>query len=384
MINNEIDIIIQKFLNNKATQEEIEILGKWVKTNKSNFRKQIELHYLVTGIFKKEKVEQLKKDLIQEIFGQIKVMHKRRLRLRIFRYAAIFIGIVSLGFFYYTQINKVVDPTQQEITITLEDGSSKEILEYNASSLVSETSTYVAKQEGTKIIYNKISVKNQELKSLVYNTLDVPYGKKFQIVLSDGTEVYLNSGSSLTYPVAFYDNGPRKVDLKGEAYFTVKSDSLRPFFVGTEFIDTKVLGTEFNITNYKDDEYTKVVLVQGSLSVIKSNNSDKISIVLTPNQLASYSFSDKNLEVENVDISSYIAWKDGIMLFKNEDFYHITKKLERHYDIEIEIVGMEVGNGRYTGRFKTETIEEVLMAFQRIKGFDYSINENKITINPKN
>jgi len=380
----EIEIIIHKFLVNAATQEDIKLLTKWVKDNKYAFHQQVELQYLITGAVEKEKAERLKKDLIEN-FEQLKIKNRRKRTFQIVRYAAIFIGVVTLCISYYFQNNKIVEPTQQEITITLGDGTSKEILKTDTSGLVSSTSTYVAKQEGTKITYNKIAVKNNaELKPLVYNTLKVPYGKKFQVVLSDGTEVYVNSGSSITYPVAFYNEGPRKVVLKGEAYFIVKSDSLRPFSVGIGSIETRVLGTEFNISNYEDNEHATVVLVEGSLSVNKSKNLDAESIVLTPNQMVSYSFLDKNLTVQNVDVSSYIAWKDGILLFRNEDFYRITKKLERHYNMEIEIHDVEVGKERYTGRFRTETIDEVLQAFQRIKEFQYSNNNNKISINPKN
>jgi len=104
---------------------------------------------------------------------------------------------------------------------------------------------------------------------------------------------------------------------------------------------------------------------------------------MRPNQLVSYSHANKELSQSNVDVGNYVAWKDGILLFKNEDFYHIAKKLERHYDLSIVIKDIQVSKERYTGRFKTETIEEVLQAFQRIKSFDYSINDNNIKITPK-
>lgn len=379
-----IDIILQKFFDNTATKKEKIILSKWAKENKPLFQQQIELNFLIKRVFKKEKSKQLKDELI-EICGKVEMKKPKRHKPQYYKYAAIFIGLISLGFYYYSQDNKIIESTDPEITITFGDGSSKQILETESSALVSSTSTHVAKQEGTKIIYKKVTVKNQEKKPLVFNTLNVPYGKKFQIELSDGTEVYLNSGSSLTYPVAFYDQGSRNVTLKGEAYFHVKSDVLRPFYVKTKHLSTQVLGTEFNISNYDEDEQTKVVLVKGSLSVKKSANKDSEATLLTPNQMASYSISDSKLSVKNVDVSSYIAWKDGILLFKNEDFFHITKKLERHFDLEIKISDIKVGRERYTGRFETETIEEVLQAFQLIKEFNYNINnENKININLKN
>ncbi|GMN08173.1 hypothetical protein MTsPCn5_35620 [Croceitalea sp. MTPC5] len=288
-----------------------------------------------------------------------------------------------LGIYAYEQRSPEVI-LEKEATITFEDGSKKETLNDKATGIVSTTNAYVVEQEGTKITYKKVASNQKKVNRLVFNTLDVPYGKKFQLLLSDGTEVYLNSGSSITYPVIFYDEGPRNVVLRGEAYFTVASDSLRPFTVSTQLLDAKVLGTEFNISSYRDDEHIQVVLIEGSLSVGRNNSIGSGDVILKPNQLASYSYSDDELSTANIDVSSYIAWKNGILLFKNEDFYHIAKKLERHYDVKIEIKDMQVSKERYTGRFKTETIEEILQAFQRIKSFDYNIENNNIKINLKN
>lgn len=375
--------IVHKFLSNTATTEEIEFLTKWVNNNKASFQEEIKLHHLVTGLFEEEKAERLKRDLLDNI-EQFEIRERRSRRFKVLKYAAVFIVIITVGTLFYLGGIADKDLPKKQITVTLGDGSTKEILEAKTSEVISSSGTYVAEQEGSKIIYKKKSAKTlKNLGPLVYNTLEVPYGKKFQIVLSDGTEVYLNSGSSLTYPVAFHDEGPRNVVLRGEAYFTVNSDSLRPFSVDAGLLGTKVLGTEFNISNYADDEYAKVVLVEGSVAVNEGGNPDRRAMVLKPHQMASYSLSGANLTVSDVDVSSHIAWKDGILLFKNEDFYRITKKLERHYDIEINIKDVEVGQERYTGRFKTETIDEVLQAFQRIKEFEYSISKNKIEINPK-
>ncbi|HDZ07436.1 FecR domain-containing protein [Maribacter sp.] len=383
MKNKKIEIILHKFLNSTATLDEIATLAKWVEKNKSSFQEEVELHHLITGAGDGQSPEHLKNNLIAA-FDQARLAAGRaKKRNLLLRYAAIFIGFATLGIYTYLQTGNSVAAIEKEVTITLDDGSTKKTLNGGPSRIVVRSGAYVVNQEGTKITYKKAASNQKETRQLVYNTMDVPYGKKFQLVLSDGTEVYLNSGSSLTYPVAFYDQGPRNVVLRGEAYFTVTSDSLRPFTVSTQNIDAKVLGTEFNISSYQDDEHMKVVLVEGSLSVGQSNTSNPSALLLKPNQLVSYSYFNKELSKENVDVSSYIAWKDGVLLFKNEDFYYIAKKLERHYDVKIEIKDTQLSKERYTGRFKTETIEEILKAFQRIKGFDYTINEKRIKINPK-
>ena len=377
-----IGTIIHKFLNNSASLEEIDFLTKWVEKNKSGFEEEIQLHHLITGALEEENAERLKKDLLSAFD---KVEHDKRPKKRnlFLRYAAIFIGFITLGVYLYLQADPKSDTLVKEATITFGDGATKETLNDRAAKIISISDSYIVEQEGTKITYRGTTPDKKELSQLVYNTLDVPYGKKFQLVLSDGTEVYLNSGSSLTYPVTFYDQGPRNVVLRGEAYFTVTSDSLRPFTVNTQFVDAKVLGTEFNISSYEEDEDLKVVLVEGSLSVSQNSTPVSDALMMRPNQLVSYSHANKELSQSNVDVGNYVAWKDGILLFKNEDFYHIAKKLERHYDLSIVIKDIQVSKERYTGRFKTETIEEVLQAFQRIKSFDYSINDNNIKITPK-
>lgn len=383
MKNKKIEIIIHKFLANTATLDEIDILAKWVDKNKSSFQEEVELHHLITGAGEEESTEHLKKNLISAFNHTRLVAGKVKKRNLLLRYAAIFVGVLMLGIYAYEQRSPEVI-LEKEATITFEDGSKKETLNDKATGIVSTTNAYVVEQEGTKITYKKVASNQKKVNRLVFNTLDVPYGKKFQLLLSDGTEVYLNSGSSITYPVIFYDEGPRNVVLRGEAYFTVASDSLRPFTVSTQLLDAKVLGTEFNISSYRDDEHIQVVLIEGSLSVGRNNSIGSGDVILKPNQLASYSYSDDELSTANIDVSSYIAWKNGILLFKNEDFYHIAKKLERHYDVKIEIKDMQVSKERYTGRFKTETIEEILQAFQRIKSFDYNIENNNIKINLKN
>jgi len=377
-----IEIILHKFLDNTATPYEIDILIQWVEKNKSRFQEEVELHHLITGGAEKVKMERFKKDLMSAFdnFNGDRRPKKWKLPLR---YAAIFVGFIMLGIYVYLQSDPKVKIIENGATITLEEGSTKRTLSDTSSEMVSQSDAYVVQQVGTRIIYKKSDAKGKKPAESLYNTLNVPYGKKFQVELSDGTEVYLNSGSSLTYPVIFNDKGGRNVVLKGEAYFTVTSDSLRPFSVGTQSVSAKVLGTEFNISSYQDDDESKVVLIEGSLSVSPKNTPDTSTLLLEPNQLVSYSYSDKKLSKKNVDVTSYIAWKEGILLFKNEDFYHIAKKLERHYNLKIEIKDMKLSEERYTGRFKTETIEEILLAFQRIKDFEYSIQENIVTINPK-
>ncbi|WP_185967776.1 FecR family protein [Formosa sediminum] len=360
-----------------ASPEEIQVLSAWIKENPSAYKDYVELHYLITRDKNKDEAKLFKTELLSKFDNLFNLKKKNRGWLK---YAAIFITVLaSSAYFFLKQANSNTK-IQEEITITLGNGT-QEVLNTNTSSIISSSDTYVAEQDRTKITYKAQNIdRNDKKQSLVYNTVNVPYGKKFEVVLSDGTEVYLNSGSSFTFPTAFYSTGERHVELTGEAYFSVKSDSLRPFMVKSKDIVTQVLGTEFNFSSYPNDDVTHVVLVEGRVEVSQTDNPDVDAIVLKPNQKAFYKASNSEIKIKDVDVSRYISWKDGVLYFKNETFYHIAKKLERHYSVSIEIKDETLKTERFTGRFKTETIEEVLQGFQRLKDFEYDLEHEKIIL----
>jgi len=381
MKNKNISKIIANFLENRATPEDIKKLTKWAKRNPSSYKDYVEVHYLLTRDMDNGKTETFKKELLSKL-NNLKEPKKKH-KITWFKYAAIFVGVLACASYLFLQTSDIDKSVNNDVTITFNNGA-KEILNEKNSSLISNSDKYIAKQEGTKITYNKQEIdKNDSTEPLVYNTVNVPYGKKFEVVLSDGTEVFLNSGSTFTYPIAFYSKGERKVVLTGEAYFSVKSDSLRPFIVKSKELKTKVLGTQFNFSCYPDDEIAHVVLVEGRVAVKELGKPESSFVFLKPNQKVCYSNSKKGLEIKNVDVSKYVSWKEGVLFFKNEDFFHITKKLERHYSVKIEIKEGSLKTGKFTGRFKTESIEEVLEGFQRIKKFEYTLKDQKIILTQK-
>lgn len=165
-----------------------------------------------------------------------------------------------------------------------------------------------------------------------YNTLIVPYGRRAKITMEDGTEVWLNAGSRMVYPVAF-DGKNREVFLEGEAYFDVTQRAGHPFFVYTSQLKTAVLGTAFNISAYADDAEQTVVLIQGSVKV--HANIGASEQLLTPGYKAGYSVIDHNVSKEHVNTLMYTAWKDGRLLFDRAPLQHILKKLSRYFNIRI-------------------------------------------------
>lgn len=229
----------------------------------------------------------------------------------------------------------------------------------------------------------------------------VGYGSKSTVELPDGSIVSINSGSSLSCDPDF-EKGKRIVTLNGEAYFEVKHDTLHPFFVKTKDITVKVLGTKFNVKSYADEISTETTLVTGKVEILTNgryNDKGSKPIFLAPNQKAIYTRGSNQITVNNADekessvnvpekltikqkVKTEIetSWKNNILVFNSEPFSEIATKLERWYNVEIDMKNSSIAPVVFSGKFDKEDIREVLRALSMIEPFKYEINKNKITI----
>lgn len=238
------------------------------------------------------------------------------------------------------------------------------------------------------------------------NEVEVAYGSRSLIKLSDGSVVKLNSGSKLTYPEVF-DKDNRCVYLQGEAHFDVKSDASRPFYVTASEIVIKVTGTSFNVKSYPESNVIETILLSGSLEIFeKKQNGNSLDLsgeplVLKPNQEAVYIRNPEKIThddrmkysidagttvqpvltmLEETDIHTRIAWNEDKLIFKNERFEDLAVRLERWFNVRITISSQELRNERFTGTFEKETIEQVLEALKIAESFEYTIVKNEIMI----
>lgn len=310
--------------------------------------------------------------------------HKNK-RNNYLKYAAVFVGIlISTSLYFYNNI--LLDNNQiiNEVTLQQDNGSMETIKENDLfKEIKNENGVVLGVQKKNKIVYKNEKDSLAKTK-LSINTLKVPYGKKFQLVLSDGTIVHVNAGSTLKFPTQFISGRVREVELSGEAYFEVTRNEKDPFIVSTNGIKTEVFGTKFNVSSYANDPFSEVVLVEGSVGVFKDKKrfDKKNDTFLKPNQKASLLKSNKDLAISEVKTENYIAWVDGVLLFKNESFENIMKKLERAYDKKIIINYQKIKTEKFTGRFDIEGIEDVLKTFKSNTFFNFNIKENEIIINP--
>ena len=208
----------------------------------------------------------------------------------------------------------------------------------------------------------------------------MPYGKNFELVLSDSSHIYLNAGSTLRFPVQFLPDQPRDVYLDGEAYFVVASDKERPFTVVTDKMNTRVYGTRFNVTSYKNEGNTYTVLEEGSVGVYPPEADESAPVKIVPGQRAV--MENGNIVVEEVRVEKYMAWTRGELYFRNDTFALILKKLERHFNVSINSSYPGLDQMEFIGTFKGQTLDEILSAFQEYTPFQYKREGNNITIAP--
>ena len=374
--------LIIKYLNRQATLLERNELDKWLENhnNYKIFKGYIKINYLIDLNMDMFDANDSKNELLELIDKE-----KRQFRLRkyigVMKYAAIAIIFLGIGYFYqqgyFTKNTEIINPIEN-ITLQLENGNIQMLNEDGSSKIVDMHGNIVGVQEGGQLAYDN----NTQIEKLVYNTLNVPYGKRFKIKLSDGTVVTLNAGTSLKYPVKFIDGGNRQVFLNGEAFFNVAKDAQHPFIVNANEVDVRVLGTQFNLTSYPEDQHINTVLVEGSVSLYdKSETYDpNKAIFLKPGFKASWEKSTNQIAIEKADIETATAWIDGKIVFKHMPFDNIIKKLERNYNIEIINNNRDLGKDLITASFDVETIEEVFEVINEIHPIDYKIEINKITI----
>lgn len=198
-------------------------------------------------------------------------------------------------------------------------------------------------------------------KSATINQIIVPFGRRHEITLSDGTRVHLNSGSRLVFPAEFSDS-KREVYLKGEGYFEVFKDKEKPFIVRTNFVNIKVLGTVFNISAYDDEEVATTVLVEGKVVVSQKNKHLGFTEKnLDPGQGCFYSSSTFTSEIKEVHLFEYTSWKDGMFYFTDKPLSSVVSRVEKYYNQKIHIDGEALPNTLISGKLVlSENIDEVM------------------------
>lgn len=201
------------------------------------------------------------------------------------------------------------------------------------------------------------------------NVYSVPLGSRSKILLFDGTEVHLNSGSTLTYPNEFVGD-VRRITLSGEGFFKVKSDKKHPFIVKTADFEIEATGTRFNVCTYDNDPFSTTTLAEGAVSVRIKNSNQIFNI--QPGEKFRLNRVENTYNQSKTDVESELAWKDGEFIFKSIPFPELVQRLERWYDVKLLWSGKKLESFSYTGRFKNqETVWQVLDALKLTTPISY-------------
>ncbi len=216
--------------------------------------------------------------------------------------------------------------------------------------------------------------------SLVFNTLIVPKGGEYSLELPDGTVVWVNSESSLRFPEKFTSNR-REVFLEGEAYFEVKKDANRPFYVHTEAGKVRVLGTAFNVCAYSNDRFWQTTLVEGSVMI----NQEEKEVLLKPNEQYQIDVRTGKAGLREVLPELYTSWRDGKFYFKAYTFEELVEKLERWYDFKMFYMNEEIKTRRFSGVVnKYQPLEEMFKFLQMTSDVQFNVKGNVVTASLKN
>ena len=383
-INKEFEDLIIGYINQTSTIEDLKTIIEKLKQpkNVSLFKEYIKINYYSIYIMNQSDTESIIKELKSRISKEETKANRPYILLNTIKYAAVFCLIFGLG--YYSSINsesldepQKIIPKSNDIVLTSDD--SKVVLEKDDNK--TDDKKIISKinliQKSDQLIYDN----NIDIKELVYHSLKVPYGKRFNIVFSDGSKAYLNSGSVIRYPVKFIEDKKREVFLEGEAFFDVAENKNELFIVNSNGINVEVYGTKFNVRNYSEDFNSDIVLVEGSVGI---NNSEVSELtMLKPGFKGSVDKENFRVKTSKVNTKIYTSWIDGEVIFRNETFSQILKKLERLYNVTIINNKNESLDELFNAAInvENENIEQVLEYFNKIYNIEYQIFNNKIIIN---
>lgn len=336
----EIQELLFKYNEGKCTEAEKALIETWYNRHKAALAKDLS----------DDEIE----DDLQTIFNALPKSPERRIAPSVFRIAAAAVVLIALSvaaYFYYATpavapSDLVVEslPAETDIapggnraTLTLADGSVILLDDAMMGKIAEQEGMKVTKAEDGLLTYTFIPSEKGVATAAQFNTISTPKGGQYQIVLADGTKVWLNAASSLTFPTSFTGN-ERSVELSGEGYFevnTVRGLDVKniPFIVKTADQEVTVLGTHFNINSYADEASTITTLMEGSIQV--SQLSTSRSKLLKPGQQSVVTLN-KGINVSTVNSSSAMAWKNGLFQFEGSDIKNVMRQFSRWYDVEVE------------------------------------------------
>ncbi len=302
---------------------------------------------------------------------------------KVLKYAAAILMLISLpSIFYYNTTSK---SSFYEHLATSSINNSEILLQTSSNEYFN-----ISKETNNKWITKNgvfISVDANNISFVATDDVDqdlitefkliVPKGEKYHVTMIDGTEVELNASSTLSFTNAV-SSKDRKVELSGEAFFDVAHDENRPFIVQSSNVQIEVLGTEFNISNYTDNKFSQITLIEGSVNISNANGDH---VVIKPGEQATVYHNQNNINVQQADVQKSVAWMAGRLIFKDDKLEDLIPRINQWYGVKFVLIGEGVKKMRFTGTLKKENdLIYFLQMLKYTKGISYEINNEQVKL----
>lgn len=388
-----IDYLVAKFFRQACTPEEKRELAQWIEQSADDAALQQVLERAWAAY---EPVAELTAESSSRIIGNILGKHETitantglRPMRKTWRYAAAAAVIVSAlagGYMVWKSApstpsapavakteKKEVPPGGNRATLTMADGTVIPLDSTGNNTVIAGHNVRIVKTDSGLVTYQQLAARDARPS---YNTLSVPAGGQFRVVLADGTKVWLNAMSSLRYPDMFGE-GVRRVELTGEAYFEVSASAAQPFLVKVNDMELTVLGTSFNVTAYPEEPMVNTTLLTGKV-VVKHHN---VSLPLKQGYQAVLDRRTGQLTSTQVDTNEAIAWKNGKFLFNGTPMKEIMRQLSRWYNIEVAYAG-EVNEQFYAEIPRFANAAEALRILELTGKVHFRLEGRRVTVYP--
>ncbi|MGX5689710.1 FecR family protein [Arcticibacter tournemirensis] len=403
----EINRLFKRFIENKSSQEELKELFNYFRTSSEE-----DLRFLIVREMElqegpgEEKGEEVKmQDLYRQISATIntKSSGKGRIaqwnRWHVSAAAAVAIIFIATGLYLWNRTTSPIatgsekkaliadiQPGTNKAVLTLADGKKIALDDAKAGHLVQLSGISVTKTADGQIVYNMQNAGPDKLcqqKEVHYNSITTPAGGQFQVILPDGTKVWLNAASGIRFPMVFNPE-ERKVEMTGEVYFEVAAKKI-PFVVSTRGQDVEVLGTHFNINAYPEEKDIRTTLLEGRVRVSPKTtvkSSALRSQILKPGEQSVNNPNTHSLSVHTVDAEEAIAWKNGLLVFNDTDIGNIMRQISRWYNVEVKYEG-DVKGRQFAGSVsRYDNVSQVLAMLESTGVIHFKIEGRRITVMP--
>jgi len=376
--------LLECYHNSSCTPQELAELNQWYEQLGTDSKR------IDDWISQAGGEQQLAEELFKNFNKKIKPKKNsflRSLSWQVSAAAVIFI-LLGIGFLFYTMFiasnggqteiaQLVILPGKNKAVLTLADGTKVVLDDSKNGEISKQNGVLITKTDSGSLAYHTVKTPTVTSNKMAYNTLYVPRGGQYKVMLPDGTKVWINSESTLYFPVT--SNGKdRQVRLKGEAYFEVAHNKQLPFKVLTGDQLVQVLGTHFNIKGYPEDINISTTLLRGSVEIHQLSSSH--SRMLVPGQQSNVTENRNEIDISQVKTDQEVAWKNGYFLFDNQDIKSVMKTISRWYDVDVTYKNTP-GDDRFGGTFsRNANLSELLGNLEDLGDVHFQIEQRRIIV----